>query len=211
MGIEKLELREQYKSLNSPSARAVQLVEVPELSYLAIDGRIEAGVPPGESEVFAESMTAMYGLAYGVKFLSKLRAEDPIDYPVMALEGLWSSESGVFEWGKREPWLYTLLVMQPDHIDQTMLDHARAKAKSPLPAMDRVRLQRWKEGTSIQVMHVGPYSEEPRSLAMMEAYVREHDLEIHGRHHEIYLSDPRRAKPESLKTILRHPVRRPPH
>lgn len=209
--VEKLDLRKMHADLYRPSARAVQLVTVPDLLFLAIDGRIDAGVGPGESEDFAGDTAALYGLSYGLKFMSKLRDENPIDYKVMALEGLWSTESGTFQWGRREPWLYTLLILQPDHIDQGMLVEAvaRAKEKRPDPALDRVRLERWQEGPSIQVMHIGPYAEEPRSLEMIEAFAREHGMEMHGRHHEIYLGDPRTAKPENLKTILRHPVRIP--
>jgi hypothetical protein len=207
----RLDLRRQYQTLYRPSARAVELVDVPELLFLAIDGRTEAGVGPGESEEFAAATAALYGLGYGLKFMSKQRRVDPINYTVMGLEGLWSTESGIFEWGRREPWLYTLIMMQPDHIDEAMLAEAVAQIakKRPNPAVAEVRLQRWEEGPSLQVMHIGPYSEEPRSLDMLDRYAAENGLEMHGRHHEIYLGDPRKAKPENLKTILRHPVKPP--
>jgi hypothetical protein len=84
---------------------------------------------------------------------------------------------------------------------------ARVRAKRPNPALDRIRLERWREGPSIQIMHIGPYAEEPRTLELLDAYASDHGLEMHGRHHEIYLGDPRTAKPENLRTILRHPVR----
>jgi hypothetical protein len=207
--LEKLDLRRRYKHLYSPSPKQVQMVDVPELSYLSIEGRLEAGVRPGDSPSFAEDMGEMYGVSYALKFMSKLDPENPIDYKVTALEGLWSSESGVFEWGKVEPWLYRLLMLQPDHISREMFDGAVAKtrAKRPSPALDRLQLERWMEGPSIQIMHIGPYDDEPRTLALMEAYASEQGLEMHGRHHEIYLGDPRTANPAKLRTILRHPVK----
>jgi hypothetical protein len=209
--MEKLDLRKQYKHLYAPSPKKVEVIDVPALNFVMIDGQIEAGQGPGTSPGFQEAVGALYGAAYTLKFMSKQRAENPIDYKVMALEGLWSTESGTFQWGRREPWLYTLLMLQPDHIEQGMLTEAvaRTREKRPNPALDRVRLERWREGPSIQVMHIGPYSEEPRTLEMIEEFAREHEMEMHGRHHEIYLGDPRTAKPENLKTILRHPVRIP--
>jgi hypothetical protein len=207
-GIEKLDLRQRYKDLYSPSARSVQLIDVPEFLILAVDGRVETGVNPGESAGFAEAFRAIYGVAYGLKFMSKLNTVAPIDYKIMALEGLWSSESGEFSFGKPEPWLYTMLMVQPDHITPLMFDEAVAQAgrKHPNPVLEQLRLERWREGPSIQIMHIGPYSEEPRTIELMNAYAMENGLKLHGRHHEIYLGDPRMAKPENLKTILRHPV-----
>lgn len=207
---EKLDLRKEYKDLYAPSARAVEVVEVPDLLYTMLDGVVEAGVGPSDSEGFRQSMEAMYGAAYGLKFMSKLREVDPIDFTVMAVEGLWSAESGPFEIGTMQPLHYTLLMLQPDHITEDMFREVvrEAEAKRPNPALTQLRLERWREGLCIQVMHVGPYAEEPRTVEMMEAFAAEHGYRLEGRHHEIYLGDPRRAKPENLKTILRHPVAR---
>jgi len=206
--VPKLDLRRKYKDLYGPSSKTVTVVDVPELQFIMLDGVIEAGVGPGDSEPFQDAMGAMYGVAYGLKFMSKLRQKDPLDFTVMALEGLWSAESGEFEFGKVEPWLYTLLMMQPGHISQDMFEQAVAEAgaKRPNPALDRLRMERWREGPAIQIMHIGPYSDEPGTIEMMDAFAEEHGHRLHGRHHEIYLGDPRRAKPQNLKTILRHPI-----
>jgi hypothetical protein len=207
--IPKLDLRKQYREFYLPSAEEVALVDVPEFLFLALDGTVDAGVRPGDSEAFTDAMAAMYGVAYGLKFMSKLRIEDPIDFTVMAVEGLWSTESGVqFDFDWREPSLYTLLMMQPDHITQAMFEQAvtDARAKKPNPALDRIRLERWREGPSIQIMHIGPYADEPATLEKMNSFAAEHGYEFHGRHHEIYLGDPTRSRPEKLKTVLRHPV-----
>ena len=207
--VPKLDLRKQYKELYLPSAKEVVWVDVPELLFVALDGTVDAGVRPGDSEAFREAMGAVYGVGYGLKFMSKLRSEDPIDFTVMAVEGLWSTESGAgFEFDWREPSLYTLLLMQPDHITAEMFEQAvtDSRAKRPNPALDRIRLERWREGPSVQIMHIGPYADEPATLARMDAFAEEHGHRFHGRHHEIYIGDPTRSKPESLKTVLRHPV-----
>lgn len=205
----KLDLKKEYRHLYSPSAKEVEVVDVPELQFLMIEGRIEEGLGPDESAAFQADIGAVYGVAYGLKFMSKLREENPIDYTVMALEGLWTTESGHFEFGNTEdPWLYTLMMMQPDHIDHEMFEHAVEEAgeKHPNPSLAKLRLERWREGRSIQIMHKGPYSEEPATIEKMDAFAEEHGYRLRGRHHEIYLGDPRRAKPENLKTILRHPI-----
>lgn len=206
----KLDLRAQLKYLYSPSAKQVQVVDVPALNYLMIDGQIEPGAGPSNSPGFQQAMQAVYGVTYTLKFSSRLRKVDPVDYPVMALEGLWWVASGQFSFESKEPWLYTLLVVQPDHIDAAMFADAvrqvRAK-RGDTPALSALRLERWEEGKCIQLMHVGPYSAEPEGIARMDAYAQEHGYTLHGKHHEIYMGDPRRAQPEKLKTILRHPVR----
>jgi hypothetical protein len=81
-----------------------------------------------------------------------------------------------------------------------------ARAKKPNPALDRIRLERWREGPSVQIMHIGPYADEPATLEKMDAFAEEHGYEFRGRHHEIYLGDPTRSRPEKLRTVLRHPV-----
>jgi len=208
--IPKLDLRKKHKDLYLPSAKEVVLVDVPEFLFIALDGVLDAGVRPGDSESFRDAMGAMYGVAYGLKFMSKLRAENPIDFKVMAMEGLWSTESGdKFDFDWREPSPYTLLMMQPDHITPEMFERvvADTQAKKPNPALDRLRLEKWCEGPAVQIMHIGPYANEPVTLDRMDVYAREHGYEMHGRHHEIYIGDPTRSKPENLKTVLRHPVK----
>ncbi len=207
--VQKLDLKKEYKHLYLPSAKQVSLVDVPEFQFTMIDGQIEPGVPPAQSKGFVDAMTAMYGVAYTLKFMSKLDPDSPLDFTVMAIEGLWSTESGGFGFEADQPWLFSLLMMQPDHITDTMFEAAVAQAaqRRPNPGFERIRMERWCEGPSIQVMHIGPYADEPATVARLDAYAEEHGLAKHGRHHEIYLGDPRRAKPESLRTVLRHPVR----
>jgi hypothetical protein len=206
----KLDLKKKYKDLYLPSAKTVSLVEVPALQFVMVDGQIEPGETPETSAAFHQAMMAVYGLAYTLKFNSKLRKENPIDYTVMALEGLWWTESGRFNFQSDEPWYCTMMVMQPDHIDGSMfaaaLEQVRQKQENAL--LDKVRFERFEEGLAIQTMHIGPYADEPRTLAKMAAFAEEMGYTYRGKHHEIYLGDPRRAKPENLKTVLRQPVQR---
>jgi len=208
-----LDLRQQWKHLYAPSAKKVELVDVPEFKFLMIDGRIEPGQAPGTSPGFAEAMAALYSAAYTLKFMSKLRQEDPIDYPVMALEGLWWVAGEDFDittaWEAfTDQWAYTLMIMQPDHITPAMFAGAVAQAakKKPNPALGRLRLEAFREGLCVQTMHIGPYATEPATIARMRRWADENGYRLAGKHHEIYLGDPRRGDPAKLKTVLRHGV-----
>lgn len=204
----KLDLKKMYKPLYNPPSKSASLVEVPPLQFVMIDGEIPAGGSPDSAPDFANAMAVLYGISYGLKFTLKKRQQDPVDYPVMPLEALWWVESGEFEFGRVEPWFFTAMIMQPDLVDAEMVDAACADlaAKKPDLNLNGVRFARFEEGPSVQILHVGPYSEEQQSLDLMEAFAEEHGYQFHGKHHEIYRGDPRRAKPENLKTVLRHPV-----
>lgn len=206
--MEKIDLRKQYKYLYNPSSKKVEMVDVPPLQFVMVDGIIPAGEGPGDSPDFGQALSALYSISYTLKFMFKKRAENPIDYPVMALEGLWTTASGEFVFGRREAWLYTAMIMQPDIITPDVFAEGleRARQRKPEPGLDRLRLEQFHEGPSIQVMHIGPYATEPETIARMDAYAADQGLRLHGRHHEIYLGDPRRAASEKLKTILRHPI-----
>ncbi len=208
-----LDLRKQWKHLYAPrwtAAKKIELVDVPELKFVMIDGRIEPGQEPGTSPGFGEAMAALYSAAYTLKFMSKLRKEDPIDYPVMALEGLWWVEDGQFDITIKDNWVYTMMIMQPDHITPAMFAEALAQAakKKPNPALSRLRLESFREGLCVQAMHLGPYATEPATIEKMHRWAEENGYQLVGKHHEIYLGDPRRAEPEKLKTVLRHGVAR---
>lgn len=147
-------------------------------------------------------------MAYTLKFAVK--KQQLVDYPVMALEGLWwSGDMGAFQAGRRDDWKWTMMIMQPDIITPEWVEAARAEAlrKKPVPALEAVRLGTFHEGRSVQIMHIGPYAAEAPTIARMHAFIAEQGGVPNGRHHEIYLSDPNRAAPEKLKTILRQPFR----
>jgi hypothetical protein len=206
--MKKIDLRRQLKHLYAPSTRKVELVNVPAFKFAMIDGVIEPGEGPSTSKAFQEAFQALYGIAYTLKFMSKLRPTNPIDYPVMALEALWWTRKATFDFDPSQPWRWTAMILQPDHITPAMFARAvgQLREKRNSPAAAKLRLEKFKEGRCIQVMHIGPYTDEPKTLAWMQDFLDENGLVYRGKHHEIYLGDPRRAKPEKLRTILRHPV-----
>jgi hypothetical protein len=204
-----LDLKKELKYLYLPSAKKVEVVDVPSMNFVMIDGAIEPDHGPGTSPSFQEAMQALYGAAYSLKFMFKQRKVGPVDYPVMALEGLWWVEDGQFDIQKPGNWKYTVMIMQPDLVDEEAFEEARSQLhkKKPSLEVERLRLERFQEGKCIQTMHIGPYREEPATVAKMEAFAAENGFTMHGLHHEIYIGNPLRADPAKLKTILRHPVR----
>ncbi|HTX92178.1 MAG TPA: GyrI-like domain-containing protein [Anaerolineales bacterium] len=211
--MEKLDLRKDLKYLYAPSARKVELVEVPSFQFVMVDGAVEPGKGPGTSPLFQENMQALYNAAYTLKFSLKKRKDDPLDYPVMALEGLWWIEAGTFDIREPGNWKYTVMILQPDCITPALFAETLAQLRSKkgdLPAFGRLRLERFREGLCVQTMHVGPYAAEPATVDKMQAFMAENGyrdrIGLGGKHHEIYMGDPRRADPARLKTVLRHPV-----
>ena len=205
----KLDLRKELKHLYAPSAKKVEVVDVPRFQFAMVDGQIEPGRGPEDSPAFQEALEALYGSSYTLKFASKLRKQDPLDYTVMALEGLWWVEGGEFDITRPEGWRWTLMIMQPDHITPGMYEDALRQLrqkKGDRPAFSRLRFEGFQEGLCVQTMHVGPYAEEPATIARMHAFAQENGYRLCGKHHEIYLGDPRRASPEKMKTVLRHPI-----
>lgn len=208
--MKKIDLRKELKYLYAPSAEKVEIVDVPKFNFVMIDGKIQPGETPATSQEFQDAIDALYGASYTLKFMSKLRKTNPIDYTVMALEGLWWTDSGEFDLNKKEEWKWTMMIMQPEHITEEMYLEAlqKLKDKKENPALSKTRFESFHEGLCMQIMHIGPYAEEPRTIEKMKTFAQENGYRLRGKHHEIYLGDPRRAKPETLRTILRHPVER---
>lgn len=209
----KLDLKKDLKYLYVPSAKKIEVVEVPAMNFVMIDGAIEPGQAPGTSPLFQENMQALYAAAYTLKFAAKLRKKNPVDYPVMALEGLWWVEDGTFDLQKPGNWKYTVMIMQPDLVKPAMFAEALAqirKRKGDQPALGRLRLERFREGQCVQTMHIGPYATEPETVKRMQTFLEQNGYQDQvgrgGKHHEIYMGDPRRADPAKLKTVLRHPI-----
>ena len=220
--LKKIDLRKELRHLYQPSVKEVELVKVPKFNFVMVDGQMEAGQSPGTSPAFQEALQALYGVSYTLKFMSKLDKANPIDYAVMALEALWWVEDGIFDITRPDNWRWRAMIMQPEHITPRMFAGAleQVKQKRPSPAVEKLRLEAYEEGLCTQIMHVGPYSTEPATVARLQAFAAERGYtERHehaprrGRlvvydHHEIYLGDPRRAKPEKMQTVLRHPVKK---
>jgi hypothetical protein len=207
--METLDLRKEYKKLYNPSAKQPEIIDIPPLAFIRIDGAIEKGHGPGTSPGFQAATEAMYGISYTLKFMVKQRPFGPVDYPVMALEGLWWIEEGEFDINIKDNWLYTLQIMQPDLITPDVFADGLGqlrKKRGDQPEFANLRLESFHEGLCVQVMHLGPYADEPATLERMHAYANQQGYRLHQRHHEIYLGDPRRTAPDKLKTLLRHPV-----
>ena len=208
-----LDLKKGLKYLYAPSAKKAEIVNVPRLQFAMIDGIIEKGKEPGNSPIFAEATQALYSISYTLKFMLKKRKTNAIDYPVMPLEGLWGVQDKMIDVAKKDNWTYTLIILQPDVITKDIfaegLEQVRKK-KGDSPILSKLRLSHFEEGVCVQMMHIGPYATEPATIEVMLAFAAENgyrdNVGPNGRHHEIYLSDPRKAAPDKMKTVLRHPV-----
>jgi len=198
----KIDFKKTLKHLYNPPKRFIT-VDVPEMQFLMVDGHGD----PNTAQEYGDAIEALYAVAYALKFTSK---EDlGRDYVVPPLEGLWWAEDmDAFTTGDKDAWDWTMMVMQPEWITAEMVAAAikQVMKKKDLPALPKLRLERYHEGLAVQIMHVGPYAAEGPTIARMHAFIEEKGYEPSGKHHEIYVSDPRRTAPEKLKTVVRQPV-----
>ncbi len=209
----KLDLKRELKTYFQPSAKTPTIIQIPLFQFAMIDGAIEPGKEPGNSPAFQKAIEGLYGISYTLKFMLKQRVENPIDYPVMALEGLWWVDEGAFDILRKDNLKWTLMILQPSIITPDIfregLEKLRKK-RGDQPVFAQLRLEDFDEGLCVQLMHIGPYATEPVSLERMHAFARQQGhqprLGDDGKHHEIYLSDPRKTIPEKMKTVLRHPL-----
>jgi hypothetical protein len=203
--VTKIDLRKELKQLYNPPAKEVALVEVPGMNFLMIDGSGN----PNTSQEYKDALEALYNLSYTLKFL--IKKEMAIDYPVMALEGLWWTNNMLeFSMDNKDIWQWTSMIVQPEYVTAELVTRVceELKKKKDLPALSKLRFERFHEGLSAQIMHLGPFAAEKPTIEKLYAFIKEHGYEFNGKHHEIYLSDPRRAAPEKFKTVLRQPVKR---
>lgn len=203
----KVDFRKELKHLYQPSASKFALLEVPAMRFLMIDGKGD----PNTAAAYTEAVEALYSVSYTLKFMSKKELEK--DYVVPPLEGLWWAADVRAFTSRRDKnqWLWTMMIMLPDWISGEMITLAQAAAgrKKELPALPDMRCEEFNEGLAVQIMHIGPYDDEGPVLEKMHnEFFPENALAFNGKHHEIYLSDPRRVAPEKLKTVLRQPVSR---
>ncbi|RPJ03288.1 MAG: hypothetical protein EHM31_01305 [Candidatus Aminicenantes bacterium] len=197
-----IDLKKILKPLYTASATKPAIVEVPAMNALMVDGMGDPNSP-----AFQEAVGSLYSVAYTLKFA--FRKDKAVDYPVMALEGLWGADDpAVFLSGKRDEWKWTLFIVLPDVVTKKDVAGAIAtvKKKAKFPRFPEVRFEKFAEGKAAQIMHVGPYAAEGPTVERLHKFIAEQGFRLRGKHHEIYLGDPRRAAPEKLKTIIRHPV-----
>ena len=198
----KLDLKRRYRPLYTAKARAT-LVEVPPLSYLMIDGHGDPNLVPE----YAEAVQALFAVAYAAKFA--VRRGGGQDFTVMPLQGLWwVPDMADFDVEDKSAWDWTLLVLQPETVTAEVLDRARetASAKAAAAAVRRIRLDSLHEGPAAQVLHTGPYAAEGPTIRGLHEFIAGQGQRPTGKHHEIYLGDPRRTAPQKLRTIIRQPV-----
>ncbi|HEY9011618.1 MAG TPA: GyrI-like domain-containing protein [Devosia sp.] len=200
----KIDVRKTMPELYGPKATAFEIVDVPPLNFIMVDGRGD----PNVAADYAAGLSWLYSLSYTLKFQSKAGGQD---YVVPPLEALWwADDMADFVNRRKDRWYWTQMIMVPEFVSPSLFDAARQKVETKLgvpPAS--LRWERFHEGLAVQILHIGPYdAEAPTIRRMHEEFMPAHDLAPSGRHHEIYLSDPRRVAASKLKTIIRQPVQR---
>lgn len=202
--MQKIDYKKELKPLyNSPTGKVVEVV-VPQLQFLMVDGEGD----PNTAPAYAEAVEALYTLSYTLKFMVKKGAA-AIDYGVMPLEGLWwADDMSAFTVERKGDWKWTMMIMQPNLVTAEMVEQATVEAqkKKSLAALPLVRFETFEEGLCAQIMHLGPFSEEGPTIEKLHHYIESSGHALSGKHHEIYLSDIRKADPAKWKTIIRQPM-----
>jgi len=201
----KTDFKKELKEFYSAKKDKIAVVKVPEMKFLAIDGMGD----PETSQDFQDAVAALYGVAYTAKF--SMKADPPkgyFEFVVPPLEALWWMDQGAFDPQAKDKWQWRMLVMQPDFVTGRVVDRAvgTLKDKKPTPGLDKLRYEPLDEGLCVQTLHIGPYNEVGKTIEKLLTFADENGYRFAGKHHEIYLSDPRRAAPEKLMTIIREPV-----
>jgi len=197
--MKKIDHRKELKSFYEASANRIVEVEVPALRFLMVDGQGD----PSTSEDYARAVEALFAVSYAAKFMIK-KGPQQIDYAVMPLEGLWwADDPAAFAENRLSSWKWTMMIMQPDIVPDDIIAAAidSVRAKKGLADVDKLRLETFTEGHCAQVLHVGPFSEEGPTIERLHAYIRGKS-DLVGKHHEIYLTDVRRADPKKWKMII---------
>ena len=202
--MEKIDLKKVFKELYSLPSKEVVVVDVPPFTYIMIDG----GGDPNTSQEYQEAMETLYPLSYTLKFALK-RGEAQVDYVVMPLEGLWwVPDMAQFNLEDKDAWQWTSMILQPEPVTPKLFAEAveEVRRKKNPPALEKARLEELHEGLSAQIMHIGPYAEEAPTVEKLHALIKDNGYEFNGKHHEVYMGDPRRTAPEKLKTVIRQPI-----
>jgi len=201
--LKKIDLKKELKDLYNPSSKEIAIVEVPKMNFLMIDG---AG-DPNTAKEYKDAVDALFSLSYTLKFMIK-KTKD-FDYVVMPLEGLWWTDDMAKFAEDKNLWKWTAMIMQPKKVTEEAVEMAidELNKKKKLVALSKIRFESFHEGTAAQIMYFGSFSDEGPTIQKIHDFIKQHKGTLVGKHHEIYLSDPRRVAPENLKTILRQPMK----
>lgn len=204
----KYEWRKQEKNLYIPKQKP-ELVTIPEQKFFLIKGKGN----PNEHE-FAEKIGVLYSLAYAVRMMPKqgYTPDGYYEYTVYPLEGIWDlTEKGrELDTLNKDELLYTIMIKQPDFVTTEIVERAfeNVEKKKPHPFLNDVTFDIFQDGLSVQMLHIGPYDDEPKSFELMNEFIKNNNLERTSlQHREIYLSDFRKVEPAKLKTVLRYKVK----
>jgi hypothetical protein len=198
----KIDFKRELRDLYLPGREPV-LVDVPEMAFLMVDGRGD----PNTATMYREAIEALFAVAYAAKFIVK-RTPPALDFAVMPLETLWWSHGATtLTLEDKADWMWTAMIMQPQPVTAETVEEARHHvAKRSLPALDRLRYEPFTEGRAAHVMYMGPYEAEGPTIRALRAFIEDQGGTAAGKHHEIYLGDPRRSAPEKLRTVIRQPI-----
>lgn len=202
--MKKIDYKKDLRSLYAPSSKEISIVDVPVMNYLMIDGNGD----PNKVKEFGEAIEALYAVSYTLKFMMK-KGEGNIDYSVLPLEGLWWVPNiAAFSEERKDEWLWTIMIMQPEIITKSIFLEAieSVRKKKDPAAIEKVRLESYNEGKCAQILYFGPYSDEAPTIARLHEFIIGSGHSLTGKHHEIYLNDPRKTAPDKLKTIIRQPI-----
>ncbi|MCD8116312.1 MAG: GyrI-like domain-containing protein [Oscillospiraceae bacterium] len=204
----KKEYKEFYMPKNKPG-----IITVPGMNYIAVRGM---GDPNEEGGTYKQSISLLYGIAFTIKMSKKgtHRIEGYFDYVVPPLEGFWWQEGteGI-DYTHKESFQWISVIRLPDFVTKADFDWAvREATEKKKTDFSQVELLPYDEGLCVQCMHIGPYDDEPATIALMHEYMASQgyalDINRERLHHEIYLSDARKVAPEKRKTVIRHPIRK---
>jgi hypothetical protein len=199
----KVDFKKTLKNLYNPPKGVFHIVDVPKLNFIMIDGCGD----PNKSADYQQAVEALYAMSYEIKFALKSQGFDHIVPP---LEGLWWMENmNEFTLANKDSWEWTMMIMQPEWVTGEWVEKVRDEAykKKRLPLLKKARFKPYDEGLSVQIVYTGAYENEARTIADIHTFIKNNRYQTNGKHHEIYLGDPRKTSPEKLKTILRQPIR----
>ena len=201
--MDKIDYKKEFKNLFNPPSKKVAVVDVPAFSFLMVDGKGD----PNTSKEYKDAVETLSSVAYTLKFIVK-KGKLAVDYGVLPLEGLWwANDMNSFVEGNKDVWKWTAMIMQPNLVSEEMFRTAvdKVKKRDP-PALSQLRFETFLEGLSAQILHFGPYSAERATVETLHGFIRENGYVETGKHHEIYLSDPRKSAPEKMKTVIRQSI-----